>query len=409
MDSQPEQCLDENLLRAYLDEGALLEAAIQAKIKTHLAECQLCSTRLAALTQQKIQVNTLLEEFIPAHLNEPDPHEALNRLRLRYPQVVAQPAHPKPDVKTQKTLAEVSKVNRKNRRALGLFGLKFTRAQSWVAALAMLILVTGLLTLTPLSAAASQLLQIFRARDTLFVPVNQDQLQQLVNAGLKSNNFFLGTPTVNNNSAASHPVDSVEAASKAVGFTVQKPQVFPGPPSNQEILIREGLSVQFQVNVPALRQILALMKITDLNLPDELGSQPVKAELPAFVEQHFDGKNYQMVLYQSLSPQLNLPDKVDVAQLSQIALRLLGMNAQQAQSLSQQIDLRSVLIFPFPARTNNFRQVTVGSGKGLLVNTGERGTENWLLYWQQGEHFFVLFGSGKLNDLDMLAAANSLA
>src|SRR5438105_1811864 len=102
--SQPEQCLDDNLLRSYLDEGALLPAASRDKIKTHLANCQLCQARLAALPLQINRVNQLLEIAIPApKIDVPDPQAALARWRLRYPRVIVTQTPPKSTAKKPKT------------------------------------------------------------------------------------------------------------------------------------------------------------------------------------------------------------------------------------------------------------------------------------------------------------------
>lgn len=418
MDSHSNECFDENTLRYYLDEGQTLPVpgAEQIGLTAHLESCRSCQERLITLKQQISQVSTLLEEAIPSRLStEPDPQKALARIRMRYPELASKVPLSSP-VETTASASKAVRANSSKRfqkkrwssLALPAFSSKLIRPWPRMMGLATLLLIVGWLALPSISAAAEQLLQVFRVQNTVFIPVDPQRVQEIMKAGLQNGKtLFLGVPNISN-SGATTKVNSVTEAANTVGFVAKIPQNLPGSVKESEILVRDGLKAQFQLNAQTLRQVLALLKITDVTVPDELGNSPIKAEMPPFIEQHFQGQNYELSLYQSLSPQLNLPDKVDMTQLSQIVLRVFGLNAQQAQSLSKQVDLRSALLFPFPTQLNSFKQLQIGSSQGLLVNGDSQGKQTWLLYWQQGEQFFVLYGQGKLREADLLAVANSL-
>ena len=94
---------------------------------------------------------------------------------------------------------------------------------------------------------------------------------------------------------------------------------------------------------------------------------PIVVEASPAAEVRFQGLNYEMTLFQTRSPVVTLPDGVDLSQLGKAALRLLGMEPAAAEAASRQIDWNSTLIFPFPADTNNIRQLTIGDTSGLLV------------------------------------------
>jgi hypothetical protein len=164
--------------------------------------------------------------------------------------------------------------------------------------------------------------------------------------------------------------------------------------------------MQFIVNVESARQFFSLLNI-DVTLPDALGAEPIVADVPPFVATTYAGSDYELTLYQGVSPSVALPDGVDLAQLGVAGLQLLGMSQEAAATLGSQIDWSSTLIFPFPSNIENFREVQIGDTRGMLVAGGERG-RHWQLYWQKGDRFFVLEGSGRIGDSEFLAVAASI-
>jgi hypothetical protein len=405
MNFEIENCYDNGLLRRYLDE-ALTGPARQA-ITHHLVECPTCRARLEECRTQLTRVSTILagviEETSPG---EAETSAALARFRNRQSQATGSlKADQRPE--TNRVLPQ-PRIGKTSRGLKFSFGFAGRLPRPLLAGLAGLLLVFGLLSVPGVSTAAEQLLQIFRVRNSVFVPVDQDRVQELIKTGLLRQKIFARLPEISGATTPPRPVTSLKEVEPVVGFLPDTPTSLPGPLTGQEFLLRSPISVQFQLNLPALRQWLAQLKVTNLELPEELGTNPVKAEMPAFVEQHYRGKDYQLTLYQSSSPQLTLPGKVDLARLSQVALRLLGMNEEQAEALSRQVDLRSALIFPFPTQVNNFRQVTVNSNPALLLDASTDKVYRYALYWQQGERFYVLMGEGKLNEVDLVATAASL-
>jgi hypothetical protein len=95
-------------------------------------------------------------------------------------------------------------------------------------------------------------------------------------------------------------------------------------------------------------------------------------------------------LIQGRAPLVNLPDGVDLRQLGRAALRVLGMAPEQADALSNQIDWSSTLLFPFPSDLSSVRQVSINGAPGMLTTGGTRGGRTSQLYWQRGDHFYVL-------------------
>ena len=394
-------CYDEGALRAHLDDE--LSAAERAAIAGHLTDCAGCRSRLEELRAQTMEVGTLLA----APEATPSPVLALARLRAAQ--------------REQRRPAGVSR-----QPARGLARLKPAllwrtpmqpSARFWsgprrplFAALSAVVIALALLAIPPVRAVAGQLLQVFRVQKVVFVPTSIERIQQLESSGFDGKSLFMAEPTVVNTPAAPRTVGSADEAHSLVGFVPLQPATFPRQPVSTEIVVQDRNVVQFQVNVAGARQLLALMDVNDVTLPDALGTEPIVADVPPVVETHYRGADYELTLIQGPSPSVTLPDGVELAQLGKAALRLLGMEPQQAETLSQNVDWSSTFIFPFPADVGSIRQVTIGDKQGLLVGEeSESGSDNhWQLYWQRGDRFLMLDGDGNVNTAELIAVAESI-
>ena len=284
--------------------------------------------------------------------------------------------------------------------------------QRLFAGMAVAVIAIALLVLPPVRAAADQFLQLFRVQSVMFVPTNTDRLKQVATT-LQANKdtLFTGKPTLISKPAAPRAVNSLAEAHKALSFAPQQPARLPSAPTSTQLTVRDRFAAQFSVNVQAARQVLAMMNVHDVTIPDALGSAPIVVNMQTSLESHYHGANYDLNLYQGVSPTVKLPDGVDLAQLGKAGLRVLGMDPAQADAVSRSIDWRSTLVFPFPTDFQDVRQVAVGNSQGLLVGS-ERGGANgrepqWRMYWQRGNSFYILEGRN-LDEAEMLAVADSI-
>jgi hypothetical protein len=290
-----------------------------------------------------------------------------------------------------------------------------TSAPAWFGArrglfvgLAAIVMFFSLLALPPVRAAANQLLQMFRVQKVLFVPISPERIEQLKNLNFDARTLFVGEPKLVNGPAKPRTVAAAAKASSAVGFPIAQPSAFPSKPTSQEYIVHDRMVMHFKVNVTAARQLLGLLNINDVKLPDSLGKQPIVADAPAYVEANYSGKSYKLSLYQGRSPTVTVPKDVDIAQLGTAGLRLLGIDEAQAKAMSKQIDWSSTLIFPFPKNVRDIRTVQIGAAQGLLVGEGRGANAHWQLYWQSGDRFMMLESQGNLTDAEIIAAATSV-
>jgi hypothetical protein len=378
-------CYDEGRLRAYLD--GELAVPERAALDAHLAGCAACRT---ALAEQRGAAGRVRAVFATAP--EPNPRAALARLRQGAspgtPAVVAS-SHPAPTTERRSIPMQTHS------------GFWAGRRRPLVAAAAALVAVLSLLALPPVRAAADDLLSIFRVQQLMFVPVSGARMEQLQGLNLDGQNLFLSKPAVESQ-APPRTVGSADEAAGAVGYAIEQPAQLPSPPLQTEYSVASPGTGTFTVNVETARRALELLGITDVTIPDALGAGPITVAVPPFATAHYQGATYDLTLSQGHSPSVTLPDGVELADLGKAALRVLGMTAEQAETASQGINWNNTLLFPFPADTNNVRQVTVNGQSGLLVTSGGRGDERAQLLWQRDEQFYMLEGSSNAREEELI-------
>jgi hypothetical protein len=396
-------CRDEGQLRAYLDDE--LTPAAHASITEHLAGCAACRRHMGELRAHAAHLDTLLAAPVPV----PDPHCALIRVQSH---IGADDEHHDAPVGVSPSSPR-SLLRRLTMRDVSRFWAGPYRKIA--AVLVAGLLVAGLLAIPPVRAVADQLLQIFRVQQVVYLPISPERLEELENLDFDGESLFVSEPEVLGDPVEPYSVTTVAEAEQAVGYPLYEPATLPAPADSTEITVRDSASVQFQVDVEAARQVLDLLAIDDVTIPDALGEQPIVADAPASAGIVYTGDDYTLALHQSTGPEMSLPEGVDLAQLGKAALRVLGMDEQQAEELSQQIDWSSTLLFPFPSGMDSVSQVTVGDAEGLLVS-GEavgdhaehRHASAWQLYWQRGDRIYVLVGDGGISRSEMLVAAESV-
>lgn len=375
------ECYEEGMLRALLDDE--LEPHVRAMVAEHIEQCQRCRTIYRDLSVQHAHVTRLLA--VP--VRTPDPQIALARFRAARIQEEREGAVILPSAVPSypgKSAIQSTPLQRKERMST-----QTNARRNWFAGIGVLVVMLALLALPPVRAAADQLLQVFRVQTVVFVPVSPERMQQLEELNFDEETLFIAEPEIINDPAEPRTVASAEEASNAIGFTVEQPGQLPSAPTATEFSVTDRTVGQFQVNVEAARQLFTMVGVTDVTLPDALGTQPITVDVPPAVAIHYTGANYDLTLVQGRSPQVTLPDGVDLSQLGRAALRLLGMAPDQADALSQQIDWSSTLLFPFPSDLDNIRQVSINGAPGMLV-AGGRYENHYQLYWQRGENFYVI-------------------
>lgn len=399
-------CYAPGALRTYLDGELSAEEA--AAIEEHLATCSACSAELAELRTLDGGVHAAF-----AGLNEAAPHVDAAYVALR---------------------SRLSTGTAAGATGAGRVPVRMRRRRPAIVGAAIAAALLVVLLVPPLRTAADSLLSVFHGQKIAFVSVPQSRVQQLQNLKVDPNTLFLSKPAEVGAAPAPRQVSGPAEAAPLLGFTPAVPTAFPTPPSATTYSVEGQTSYSAQVNVQTLRAVLTSLGVTDVTIPDALGSRPISIVLPPSVQAQYRGANYSATLIEGTSPVVNLPDGVDLSQLGRAVLEVYGMSPQDAATLSKKIDWRSTLVFPFPLGTNVLQQVNINGAQGVLLTTGGmtglRGSSSQkapgsqggsptgaasgdnslhtLIYWQQGSRFYILDAQGALSRAEVVELAGSV-
>jgi len=399
------ECCDEGTLRTHLADPGSLPEADRKDIETHLADCEGCRADLENLRLLQSRVSAGMASLAPRQA--PDMQLALQKMRSaldqeQSPNPINRPAPGLPPSDMEKPS---SGANRRTFMQTFSFANP-ARRPALVSGLLAALIVLSLVVFPPVRTAADTFLQSFRANSVMFVSVDQSRIQEIIQASGDPSTLFLSAPQVVGQ-PKNFPAGSLDEAGTIAGFTPAQPDAFPSKPESVTSVVHEQFRAQAQVNIHNISRVMQTLGINDITLPDQLGSTPITADVPAMIETDYSGTGYNFRLVQGHTPTVNMPKGVDLAQVGEAGLRVLGMQPDQAKQLSQQIDWSTTLVVPFPTGMSDVVRVQVGEAQGLLVssdnpaNRVEGGRTN-VLYWQNGDRFYVLVGNGSAMTSDMM-------
>jgi anti-sigma factor RsiW len=387
------RCYHDGALRASIDQ--MLPRADQIELADHLAHCPICQTRLDALHA----LHTTTMALLGPSAAPSDPQAAWQRFTARHSLHA-----PTQSVQRRSTFGGIPMTTS--------FRTWFSMRRPLVAGVSALALALCLLAVPPVRAAADHLLQVFRVQQVMFLPFSEERANDLDQLETKESPFV--SVEAADEDWKPQRVSGPAEAETAIGYPLHQPTVFPIDPSQREFKVRGSNTLQFEVDVAVLREALMLLGINDVTLPDALGEGPVRVDMPAHAVttyRHDDNDTgYSLTLFQGQSPEITLPDGVDMAQLGKAMLRVYGMSPVEAEAMSQQIDWNSTLVVPFPTDLGNdeaARQVAVNGANGLLISDNDP-SRSQALYWQDGDRFYVLTSSGVITPDALIAIAESI-
>lgn len=260
------------------------------------------------------------------------------------------------------------------------------------------LLVAALFLFPGARATANQFLGMFRVQKFAPISVSPEALSQLEN--LELDGVYPGEFTWIQEPQEPQTVTNYDEAAAVANYDwwVLEFDDQLGPPS--EIAATDGGSAILTVDLESSRTILDIAGIDPALLPDNLDGAEIEAAVSGTIFTHWDEND--VTLIQGYSPEVNYPAGFDPAPIGQAMLQLLGMNEEEAYRLSQNIDWTNTLILPIPQEIGTFREVSVQSTTGLLIE-GLDG-EHSVLLWQNSERMYMVSGSLSGDELLTLVA-----
>jgi hypothetical protein len=377
---------DTGTLRAYLD--GQLDPAKRAAIE-HLKSCAVCEGELKTLRDHAARVRDGLDR-LPELSSADNPAMAWAAFQN----------------KREDWMEE-----HQSRWSLGR---RLSLASAALGAIAVVLV----LTVAPVRAWAESLLGIFRVERFTVLEIDPAALK---GNALQNNQFLNQTisrvlsdeVTITQKPQEPQPVANAAAASQAVGFAVQ---LLPGEtPSG--VLVESGAAMQMKLNRDRIQSILDEAGRSDLQIPTSIDGATVGVRLPAGVMAFYGNCGNRasgMVFYTSgggkvakeadascislielPSPVVSAPQEIDPAQIAQVALQFMGMNANDAANFTQTVDWTSTLVLPVERGKTKYEQVHINGNEAALIRPTNQGPAgHYSLMWVDNGIVFGLGGTG---------------
>lgn len=272
--------------------------------------------------------------------------------------------------------------------------------------------IAGLLSIPSVRASAQSFLALFRVVNFVAVPVDESRIAILESENLDLPHLIGEQIQVLEDPGPPIGVVSPEGASAAAGFTVQVPAYEPAGILLASYGVKGQQRMRATADAQRLRQVMEALAINDLEVPQGLDGQVVDVRIPPVVLMRYErGGTPAVEFMQAQSPEVSLPEGIDLSALGEIGLRILGLSPIEASEFARSIDWHTTLLLPIPAGASSFKQITIDGQPGVVVERvrrlpdGTRSASSSYL-WSRDGRVYVLNGS--LSTTDMLKMAESL-
>ena len=253
-------------------------------------------------------------------------------------------------------------------------------------------------------ASASQFLSLFRVVNFVPVPVDPNRLSRLQADNLEIGTLIGEHVQIVQDPGSPVPMGSVEEAAAAAGMSLALPQWLPENTRVIETAVMGERVVRVTANTERLQQVMDALGINDLTVPSGLDGQVVNVRVPPVAMVRYDHGKFRSRLFQAQTPQLTLPETVDVRALGEIGLRILGLPASEAKQFAQAMDWNTTLILPVPPTARSFRQVNINGHMGVHIQHQPPGeSETQVVLWSTGDRVFALVSITHVEDVMAMA------
>jgi len=115
-----------------------------------------------------------------------------------------------------------------------------------------------------------------------------------------------------------------------------------------------------------------------------------------------------LIVIQAPSPIINVPSDLNIQQLAEIGLQLVGWNPVQARQFCQSVDWKSTLVVPISRNVQSYETVNINGVRGTLMqfsNSHDRPGPSFALIWVDNSTIYGLIGQGDSSSAVQLASS----
>jgi hypothetical protein len=266
------------------------------------------------------------------------------------------------------------------------------------ASAAAILVAAGLLAVPAVRASVASLLALFRVTNIVGVTFDPRRLDALESQQLDLRTLIGENAQVLQDPGGSTPMVSLDQAASAAGYPLRLPTWLPKDARIVEISVSGEGMARLTANATRLQQVMEALGITDLEVPAGLDGQILTARVPKGVMIRWEHEGRRTRFFQAPSPQLTLPQGVDLGALGEIGLRILGLPAADARDLAKVIDWTGTLIVPLPASVHEMRRVEINGNPGIAVRYTDR-SQTAMVLWSGGGRVFGIVSLQEMSDV----------
>ena len=254
-----------------------------------------------------------------------------------------------------------------------------------VVAVALLISVPGV------RASVAQFISLFRVVHFVPVAVDSSRLDRL-----KAEHLEIGALIGEHVEVVQDPgpplnMASLADAGAAAGMPLAVPQWLPVNTQVLETSVVGERVLRVTASSGRLQQVMDALGINDLTVPAGLDGHIVNVRVPPVAMIRYEHGKRRSRLIQARTPQLTLPDSIDIQALGEIGLRILGLAPAEAKQFAHAIDWHTTLIVPVPPNASGFRQVNINGHPGVIVEHQPRDqSPTQTIIWSTEDRVFAL-------------------
>lgn len=376
--------LTEGKLRAYRDHE--IHGDDRERVRAHLDTCARCREQVDVLSSRASQVNERLAILAPG------PHEA--------PQVVSA-ARARLD----------SRILEKETTMLGkIFTRRYRAAWMTVGLVAILSIA---LVFPPVQAIANSFLGLFRVQQITVVQINPGNLPEQLGSASQLEYMFSQDLQIEVQGEPQEVANADEASALA-GLPVRLPLEVEGVPN---LMVQPGGRLTINIDLGHVQALLDEIGRSDIRLPAALDGAQVTVDIPSGVtamygecdfdpdaahQEGYDPDDPQTprlprctTLVQMPSPSVSAPPGLNIAQIGEAFLQVLGMTPEEAAHFSQNIDWTTTLVVPIPRYGTTYQDVAVDGVEGTLIEQDfEDQAPQYMLMWVKDGIVYTLTGPG---------------
>jgi hypothetical protein len=236
------------------------------------------------------------------------------------------------------------------------------------ASVAVVGVTAALLTVPSVRASAAALLARFRIVNFVAVDVDPARVAQLKSQALDLPGLIGGQVQVLQDPGEPVVAGSPEQAGGAAGIRVRVPRWLPPDVTLRETSYTGAGRMHVVADAAKIENVMDFLGIDDLQVPEGLnGRITTIAVSPVVRLRYANDTGAHAMFLQARSPEVVLPDGVDIAALAEIGLRVLGLEAVDAKRFASSVDWRSTMLVAVPGGDVRFKRVEINGNPGLLI------------------------------------------